>query len=315
MKRQYVNTLQEGDAVNDYFVAVRKDLRNQQNGGKFLGMVFKDRTGEVGGILWTNANEVAQRFNLGDVVSVRGRVSTHQGNLQVHVESIYTLREGEYSLEDLIFTPADTEDDACRLRAILNTVQEPFLQKLLQLFWEDQPFMEAWSIASAAKRWHHAGRGGLVRHCYEMARLAETMSELFPELDRDVLLVSVFMHDIGKLHEMRHELYVDYTTEGKLLGHLQIGCDMMQEKMRAIPDFPDQLRLQLLHCLLSHHGELINGSAIVPKTLEAIVLHHIDNLDAQAAAFQRLVAESREKRREWSEYQPLIGREIWTKGV
>ncbi|MCC6143872.1 MAG: HD domain-containing protein [Candidatus Hydrogenedentes bacterium] len=314
MKRQYVNTLQEGDAVNDYFVAVRKDLRAQQNGGKFLGMVFKDRTGEVGGILWTNAVDIAQRFNLGDVVSVRGRVATHQGNLQVHVESIYPLREGEYSLEDLVHTP-NTDTDACRLRGILDTVKEPFLQRLLQAFWEDAAFMELWNIASAAKRWHHAERGGLIRHCYEMARLAETMCELFPELDRDLLLVAVFAHDIGKLHEMRHDLYVDYTTEGKLLGHLQIGGDMVQEKMRAIPEFPDMLRLQLLHCILSHHGELINGSAIVPKTLEAIVLHHIDNLDAQAAAFQRLVEESREKRREWSEYQPLIGREIWTKGV
>jgi 3'-5' exoribonuclease len=146
-----------------------------------------------------------------------------------------------------------------------------------------------------------------------MARLAETMSELYPDLDRDVLLTGVFLHDLGKLSEMSHELFVDYTTEGKLLGHLQIGADMAQEKIRAIPGFPDGLRLQLLHMVLSHHGELQHGSPVLPKTLEAIVLHHIDNLDAQAAAVSRIVRETKEKRLEWSDYIQLIDRVIWTK--
>lgn len=313
MKKQYVNALQEGDFVNDYYVAIRKDLRNKQDGAAFLGMVFKDKTGDVGGIMWNNATETSRMFELGDVVNVRGRVNTYQNRLQIHVEQVVPLKEGEYSIADLVFVPEDTEKDLNALKAILAKVENPPLRQLIDLFWADANFVARFQAAAAAKKWHHEYRGGLVRHCYEMARVAETMCELYPEMDHDVLLTGVFLHDLGKLDEMFHDLYVDYTTVGKLLGHLQIGCDLAQEKMRQIPDFPETLRLQLLHLILSHHGELANGSSVVPKTLEGIVLHHIDNLDAQAAAISRVIRETREKRQEWSDYLPLIERVIWAK--
>lgn len=315
MKNQYVRNLQEGDFINDYFIAVRKDLRDRQTGGKFLGMVFKDRTGEIGGILWNNAVEVAKLFDVGDVVNVRGRVNTYQNRLQVQIEQVLPLREGDFNTEDLVFTPENTQQDVKQFRAIMDSVQNPWLRKLLDRFWTDATFLNNFCTAAAAKKWHHEYRGGLIRHCYEMARLAETMCELYPEIDRDMLLTAIFLHDAGKLYEMSHELYVDYTDAGKLIGHLQIGCDMVQDRIREIENFPEKLRLQLLHCILSHHGELQNGSPMVPKTIEAIVLHHIDNLDAQTAAFSRIIQETREKGQEWSEYLPLIDRVVWTKGV
>ncbi len=314
MKNQYVNMLQEGDYINDYFVAIRKDLRAKQNGGKFLGMVFKDKTGEIGGVLWNNAPDIAKLFELGDVVNVRGRVTTYQNRLQVQVDQVLPLRETDYNLTDLVPAVVTTPTDLQSFRAIFEGIENPFLKQLVQLFLSDSEFMNSFAAAAAAKKWHHEFRGGLLRHCLEMARLALTMCELFPEIDKDVLLTSVLLHDAGKIQEMSHELYVDYTNAGKLLGHLQIGCDMVQAKINTIPDFPEKLRLQILHCILSHHGELVNGSPVVPKTLEAIVLHHIDNLDAQAAAFTRIIEETRDNGQEWSEYLPLIERVIWTKG-
>jgi 3'-5' exoribonuclease len=313
MKNQYVGSLQEGDYINDYFVAIRKDLRPRQNGGKFLGMVFKDKTGEIGGVLWNNAPEVAKLFEVGDVVNLRGKVSVYQNRLQVQVDQVLPLRDSDYNVEDLVYTPPTIRADIDTFRAILDTVKHPFLQKLLQQFWGDADFVSRFSMAAAAKKWHHEYRGGLVRHCLEMARLAELMCELYPEIDRDILLVGVFLHDIGKLSEMSHDMYIDYTNAGKLLGHLQIGCEMTQAKIVQIDGFPDKLRMQLLHCVLSHHGELQNGSPVVPKTIEAIVLHHIDNLDAQAAAFSRIIQESRDNGQEWSDFLPLIDRVVWTK--
>jgi len=315
MKSQFVNTLQEGDYVNDYFVATRKDLRPKQNGGKFLGMVFQDRTGDVGGVLWNSAAEVARLFEVGDVVNVRGKVQTYQSRLQIAVDQVLPMRENEYSLEDLVAASGNASDDWSRLREILDTIKEPHLRQLIGLFESDKGFMERLLEAAAGKKWHHEYRGGLVRHCYEMARLAEVMCELYPEIDRDVLLAGVFLHDIGKIEEMTHGLVVDYTSAGKLLGHLQIGAEMVQGKVSQIAGFPEKLRLQLLHMVLSHHGELENGSPVVPKTLEGIVLHHIDNLDAQAAAIARVVKQTRENGQEWSEYLPLLERVIWTKGV
>jgi 3'-5' exoribonuclease len=311
MKTQFVEALQEGDALNDYFVAIRKDLRTQQNGGKFLGMVFKDRTGEVGGILWNNAPAIAKLFDVGDVVNVRGSVVTYQGRLQVRVEQVVPLKESEYKLVDLEWTPQNTEETLASFRAALEEVEEPTLRALNEAFLSDEEFMDRFAGAAAGKRWHHAYAGGLVQHCLEMARLVKCTCELYPALNRDLMLTAVFLHDVGKLDEMSHGLYVDYTNPGKLLGHLTIGADMIQQRMRDIPDFPESLRLHLLHLVFSHHGELENGSPIVPKTPEAIALHYCDNLSAQTEAYLRIAEDTRDNGQEWSEYISLIGRQIW----
>ncbi len=313
MKNQFAGKLQDGDRVNDYFLAIRKDVRTKQDGGKFLGMVFKDKSGEIGGILWNNAVDTAKTFEPGDVVAVRGQVAAYQGKLQVRVEQVTPLREGEYDMAELVYTAPDAMENVRRFREMLDGIKNPWIQQLVGAFWGEPGFEKQFAAACAAKKWHHEFSGGLARHCYEMGRLAETVCELFPEVDRDVLLAAVFLHDIGKLTEMTHDLFVEYTNEGKLLGHLQIGCDMVRRKMDAIPDFPEKLRLELLHCILSHHGELQNGSPVTPKTIEAIVLHHIDNLDAQTAAFSRIIQETKGRGQEWSEYLTLIDRVIWAK--
>jgi 3'-5' exoribonuclease len=314
MKKQFVKSLQEGDTVNDYFIATRNDLRSKQDGGKFLGMVFKDKTGEVGGIMWSNASEVSKNFRVGDVVNVRGKVNSYQNRLQVQVEQVLPMKEGEYDLGELVFTSGESEEDLNQLRAILDTVKDEHLQALLQLFWNDADFMSRFTVAAAAKKWHHEYRGGLVRHYYEMARIAETMCSLYPEVDRDLLLTCVFLHDLGKLYELTHEMFVDYTTEGKLIGHIHIGAEMAKRKMAQVEGLSEKTRLHVTHCILAHHGELEYGSPVVPKTLEATILYHIDNLDAQAAAISRIVRETQDKHQEWSEYIPLIERVIWAKG-
>jgi len=313
VKKQFVTMLQEGDVINDYFLAARKDLREQSSGGKFLGMVFKDRTGEIGGILWNNAVAISRLFDTGDVVNVRGSVTSYQDRLQIRVDQVLPLKETEYSREDLLVMAENSEESVAKFRAILETLKDESLSRLVKLFLDDEDFMKRFSEAAAGKRWHHAYRGGLVRHCYEVAKIALCMCELFPDVDRDLLLAGVFLHDIGKLDEMSQDLLVDYTTAGKLLGHLEISAEMVRKKIDAIPGFPDPLRMHLLHCILSHHGELVNGSPVVPKTLEAILLYHCDNLDAQADAISRIIKESRDKRQEWSEYLQLIDRQIWAK--
>jgi 3'-5' exoribonuclease len=313
MKRQFVENLQEGDQVNDYFIAVRRDLRSQQSGGKFLGMVFKDRTGEIGGILWNNAPGVAQLFEVGDVVNVRGNVTSYQDRLQVRVQQVLPLREDEYDPADLVFVPEGAQENIERFAAVMRSIENEWLLRLAESFLQDEAFMTAFARAAAGKKWHHAHVGGLLLHCYEMARIAETMSELFPKLDRDMLLIGVLVHDVGKLEEMTHELCVDYTPAGKLIGHLTIGTQMVQRRIDAIEGFPESLRLQVLHCILSHHGETANGSPVLPKTMEAVVLHYIDNLSAQANATERIIEETRGRGEPWSEYFINLDRQFWTK--
>ncbi len=311
MKKQFVASLQEGDVLNDYFVATRRDLRETQNGGKFLGMVFKDRTGDIGGVLWNNAAAVAELFELGDVVNVRGTVKTYQERLQVRVDQVLPLKEGEFEIADLVESPENIDELSQKFRDVVASIEDRWLSELVHAFLDDAAFMERFARAVAGKKWHHAYPGGLLQHCYEMSQIAETMCVLYPNVDRDLLMTGVFLHDIGKLDELTHDLFVEYTTAGKLVGHLEIGCDMVNRKIAEIEEFPEALALQVRHLILSHHGERENGSPVVPKTLEATVLYHIDNLDAQANAITRIVQETRGKGEEWSEYIPLIDRPIW----
>ena len=313
MKKQYVDGLQDGDVVNDYFVATRKDLRDTQSGSKFLGMVFKDKTGDIGGVMWNNAVSVASLFEVGDVVNVRATVNTYQGRLQLRVDQVLPMKDGEYDTTDLVFTPENTTDIASAYFQIMGTIENPHLKKLINACLDDEALMTEYKACAAGKKWHHAFRGGLILHCYEMARIAETMCELFPRLDRDVLMAGIFFHDIGKIQELSQGMNIDYTTVGKLLGHLEMGCTIANRKMDSLGDFPDDLRMQILHMILSHHGELELGSPVVPKSLEAIVLAHIDNLDAQANAFDNVIASNEAKGQEWSEYINMIDRQIWNR--
>lgn len=311
MKKQFVNLLQEGDVVNDYYVATRKDLRNTQSGGKFLGLVFRDKTGEIGGVVWNNAEAMATRFELGDVVNVRATVGNYQGRLQLRVDQILPLKPNDYDSADLTYVPDEAGDGVQSFLGVLNTIQDPWLRKLADAFLTDVAFMDKFANAAAGKKWHHAYPGGLAQHCYEMTRIAEVMCELFPALHRDLLMTGIFLHDLGKTEELSQGLYVDYTTVGKLVGHLAIGLDMANAKMRAIEGFPDQLRTEIQHMILSHHATLDQGSPIVPKTLEAMVLALIDDLDAQTDAFNRVIEESQAKNQPWSEFITMIDRQIY----
>ena len=169
------------------------------------------------------------------------------------MEQVVPLKEGEYDISDLVFTPESMREDMDTIRAVLDTVQDPWIRRLVDAFWNDAAFNVAFSSAAAAKKWHHEYRGGLARHTCEMFRLGDTMCELFSDINRDVLVAGIFLHDIGKLEEMTHDLVVEYTTPGRLLGHVQIGAAQVSEKIGAIDGFPETLRLQVLHCILAHH--------------------------------------------------------------
>ncbi len=224
MKNQYISALQDGDTVNDYFVATRKDLRDKRDGGKFLGMVFKDKTGEMGGVMWKGAQETSALFEVGDVVNVRARVATYQERLQMQVEQVLPLRDADFNIDDLIDRGGGSSDDINQLKSILDTITNEHLKKLIELYFADEEFVFEFKNAVAAKKWHHEYQGGLVRHVYEMARIALTMCELYPNINRDLLLTGVFLHDLGKLDEMTHGLFTEYTRDCSGTFRLAAPC-------------------------------------------------------------------------------------------
>jgi len=315
MKNQYIANLQEGDEVNDYFIITRKDLRDQPSGDKFLGFVIRDKTGEMGGVLWEKPVEIAQRIEVGDVAVVKGTIRIYKDRLQIHATNIIPLADEQYSKDDLILPEMPNTDNYIKeLWTILDSMRDPWLKKLVNSFRNDSKLMSALESVPAAKKWHHELRGGLLRHCYELIKLAQAVCDLYPKVNKDLLITACFLHDIGKVHELSaDQLYIDYTDAGKLIGHVVEGALIVSEKIKMIDGFPEDLRLHLLHCILSHHGEYENGSPVLPKTLEAMILHHLDNLDAQANALTRIEQDTLKKGDKWSEFITLISRQIWTK--
>ncbi|HOV34023.1 MAG TPA: HD domain-containing protein [Candidatus Hydrogenedens sp.] len=315
MKNQYIANLHEGDEVNDYFIITRKDLRDQPSGDKFLGFVIRDKTGEMGGVLWEKPVEIAQRIEVGDVVVVKGTIRVYKDRLQIRATNIIPLADEQYSKDDLILPEMPNTDNYIKeLWTIIDSIKDPWLKKLVQSFCNDQKLMSAFESAPAAKKWHHELRGGLFRHCYELIKLAQAVCELYPKVNKDLLITACFLHDIGKVHELSiDQLYIDYTDAGRLIGHIVEGALIVSEKIKTIDGFPEDLRLHLLHCILSHHGEYENGSPVLPKTLEAMILHHLDDLDAQTNALTRIEQDTLKKGDKWSEFITLISRQIWTK--
>jgi 3'-5' exoribonuclease len=311
MKKMFAADLVAGAVVDDVFVLASKSLREYAKGW-FLSLVLSDRTGSINAIQWEDAESIDRSFKPGDLVRVSGTVSSYNGAPQIRLERIGYYDRRQADLSDFIESLPNPEDVLRRLRELLDTVNDVWLKRLNQAFLADSQFMQQFQTAAAAKAWHHAFRGGLLKHTTELVELAAAVAPHFPEARRDFLLTGAFLHDVGKIHELETDLVIEYSTVGRLVGHVVLGNQMALDKMREIPDFPAEHRLLLQHLILSHQGELEFASPVVPKALEAILLHHLDDLNAQTTAFLRIIRESRERGAEWSEYQRLINRQIWT---
>ncbi len=314
VKQVFVNHLVANATVNDSFLLTKKELRSGPRGGPFLLLSLADRTGEIDAIMWNKADAVARVVEEGDIVTARGTIGIYQDRLQFRADSIEKVPREDVKIEDYVYVLENRDALLSKLRDLLGSIENEWLARLTRLFLDDKSFIEKFTTTPAGKKWHHPYIGGLLEHTYEVVCICAKMAELYSEIDRDLLLSAAFLHDIGKIHEMAAADAIRYTDEGKLLGHIVMGTQMALDKMRQIEEFPDSLRLQIEHAILSHQGEYEQASPVLPKTLEACVLYHADNLDAQTNAFVGVIERTQERSDAWSEYLPIIGRQIWTKG-
>jgi 3'-5' exoribonuclease len=286
MDKVFVKDLVEGDTVTSFFLAKQVQVRQRRGGESFLTLVLADRTGEVPAVMWEGAEAASRELSVGDILKVQGLMGTYQGERQLTVTRVRKAAANEITLE--AFLPRSPEDPSqllARLRSVIDGLREPSLRGLLQGLFADEGFVAAFSTAPAAKAIHHAVVGGLVEHTASVVGLCEQLAGYYPALDRDLLLAAAILHDVGKVRELSWERTFDYTDAGRLLGHITLGTLLVEERIRAVPGFPEALAERLLHCVLSHHGELEWGSPKRPKTLEALVLHYAEDLDGKVNSF------------------------------
>ena len=314
MKEQFIRDLKEGDRVLSFFLVKHKQLEafRDRTRGQFLTLSLSDKTGQVLARVWERAPELAETFQEGDVVKVLGEAEEYLGRLQVIVDKLRPAKEDEYELEDFLpHTERDIEEMLTTVRETIASVENPYLRALLDRFFADQEFVAAFCQAPSARRIHHAYLGGVLEHTVEVIQLCQTVLTLYPQINRDLLMTGALLHDVGKTQEFTYQRDIDYSDEGRLLGHVVLSERMITERMAEIPDFPPELALRLRHLVVSHHGRYEWGSPRRPKTLEACALHYIDNLDAQVNRFAQIIAARRDKTKPWTEYDTLLKRYLY----
>ncbi len=300
-----------GDRVERVMVVAKK-VRRDFTGGKFLLFQFSDMDGVLKGVLWEPADEIERSIRLDDVVRVSGEVQEYQGALQLRISRLERLAEGEY--DPSVFLPASNrpiDELYDEILKIITGINDEDLRPLLQTIFEDEEFGKSLKRAPAAKGWHHSYIGGLVEHIYDMAQLAIKAAEVYPDVDRDLLLAGVFLHDLGKMEELTVTNHIDYSDSGRLMGHITLGVEFLSEYIRGMEDFPSELKMKLMHMIVSHHGELENGSPVRPMTVEALLLHYIDNLDAQIRGVNQVLEKGGDRSSNWTEYVKLLDRFIY----
>jgi 3'-5' exoribonuclease len=319
MSRRYVHEMADGDTIEEIYLATDKQLRANRNGNLYLQLELRDRTGSVSARLWNAGESLFRSFDSGDFLLVKGKVQLFQGALQMILNHVERVPEQRVDLADFLpHTEQDVSKLYERLRSALMKLSNPHLRALAECFFMDQEFVQAFCRAPAGIRNHHAYLGGLLEHVVTLLDAADRIAPVYPDLDRDQLAIGVFLHDIGKVRELTYDRAFAYTDEGQLIGHLIIGVEMLNDKVRHVPDltgepFPTELLLRLKHMILSHHGSYEFGSPKLPMTPEAVALHHLDNFDAKVHSFTRDIREDRNPSA-WTPFNQSLQRRLFKGG-
>jgi len=317
MSRRYVQQMTDGEAIEEVYLVSDKQLRANRNGNLFLQLELRDRTGAISARLWNAGEHLFRSFEEGDFLLVKGKVQLFQGALQMILSHLDRVETEKVELADFLpHTEHDISKLLERLRGILLRLGNPHLRGLVECFLMDDEFLAGFCKAPAGIRNHHAYLGGLLEHVVTLLDAADRILPLYPDLDRDLLLTGVFLHDIGKVRELSYGKVFAYTDEGQLIGHIVIGVEMLNEKAARVPDltgepFPRELLWRLKHMILSHHGTYEFGSPKLPMTPEAIALHHLDNLDAKVHSFTRDIREDRNQTSSWTPFNQSLQRRLF----
>ena len=304
--------MKSGEKVSTSFLVSEKNLAYSQKGAPYLNLRLKDKTGELDGKVWENATELDGFFKKGDIVHIVGRILSYKNNLQVSVLEVKKTEDEEIDPADYFPTSSrDADDMFAELLVIVEQIQTPCLKDLLLAFFRDEQIVKLFKKAPAAKGFHHVYLGGLLEHTLSVIRLLDLAARHYTGVNRDLLLTGGILHDIGKIYEFQYDRLIDYSDAGRLVGHIVMGVEMLDARIAKIEGFPENLAMELRHLILSHHGTLEYGSPKRPKTLEAMIVHYIDDLDAKVNAFQTFTSGIPDSESNWTPFHRLFERYIY----
>ncbi|HEY6010783.1 MAG TPA: HD domain-containing protein [Nitrospirota bacterium] len=309
---QTIASLKEGDWVEEIYLVTGKQISTAKNGVTYLSIKLSDRTGEIDGRLWDNADEVAGKFEREDFVRIKGMASNYQGTMQIKMKTLERVDDSRVDIANFLeSSPRNIDEMVKELRTIAASLSNTHLRQLMNAFLNDAAFMTVFKRTPAAKTLHHNYIGGLLEHVVELVVLCRDVVKHFPSIDPDLLTVGAFLHDIGKVKELTVRKSIEYTTEGRLLGHISLGYEMIAGKIGDIQGFPAELTMLLKHIMLSHHGEYEFGSPKRPKIREAIIINYLDDLAAKINNFDATLRKENVAAGGWTAYSKMHDRYLY----
>jgi 3'-5' exoribonuclease len=310
-KNKFVNDISAGDGFSDVFVLAEKSMAHKRDGNAFLTVVLADNSGRIKGVVWDNVAQIASSAKTGDFVRINAHAGEYRGMLQLVVKSMSAVPAGDVTPED--FLPSSTRDaDKMfeRLKALTDTIASPGLRSLMDACWSDADLLRRFKRAPAAKKMHHAYLGGLIEHTLSMALLADKVAGHYSGVDRDLLIVGAVLHDMGKIRELTYDVNIDYTDEGRLLSHIAIGLEIVHAKIQSIAEISPEQEALIKHMIVSHHGAREFGSPEVPKTIEAVLLNYVDEIDSRVNGIREFMAAD-DPDASWTAYHRLLERQFY----
>ncbi len=322
MDKIWVKDAKEGDRLKSVFLVGRKALPTAKNGKTYLALTLQDKTGELEARAFERVEELSQGYEERDILEVEGQVGSFQGKAQLRVETLLKLDPAAVEASELVWSPppepkkpertgpSEAEEASWKeLLGLVEVVADPHVKALLQAFLQDDDLMSRLRRAPAAKSVHHAYPGGLLEHTVSCLKLAHRLADHYPQIDRDLLVAGAFFHDLGKVRELSYDRQVEYSDEGRLIGHLVMTAQWIHDKARRV-GVPRELEHHIVHLVLAHHGRLEYGSPKLPMTLEALLTHAIDELDSRVSSWLNLMGREGGSRR-WTDSKNVYEQHIW----
>jgi len=299
----------ENKVVTSTFVVITKQVKPKKTGEPYLALTLGDRCGHIEAKMWDNVEEALDDFDQEDFLKVKGLLNKYKNRFQLTIHKLRRLNDSEVDFADYLPKTTKNIDELwLTLGEYVSTFQDVHLKALVESLMADPDIAAGYRSAPAAKSLHHAYIGGLLDHVVSLLRSCDLVSRNYPQINRDLLFTGVFLHDIGKIHELTYTRSFSYSSRGQLLGHMIIELEMLHAKISQIPGFPDQLKTLLEHLIISHHGQYEFGSPKLPMFPEALMLHYLDDLDSKMEIMSANFEREAEAGSSWTTYNPSLGR-------
>ncbi|MFZ1291096.1 MAG: HD domain-containing protein [Melioribacteraceae bacterium] len=311
-----LNQLKNQDKVDHFLLLTNFSLKSAKTGKNFLDMELRDETVSLNAKMWSGFESILGNIKSGIIVKVLGSVDEFNNQQQIKVEKIRIADKNDKIMVDdfLPKSKRDLVEMENEFKSILDSIDSKYLKLLLKNIFNVENYSK-YKIVPAGKSWHHAYISGLFEHTLEIIKICDLMCKFHSEANRDLLITGAILHDLGKIEELEFSTGFDYTDKGKLVGHIVIAANIIENEIRKIENFPEELKNQLLHIVLSHQGKLEFASPVIPKTLEAIILYHADELSAKSNAYKNAILSEKESGNSWTKYLPLAETSLYLKKV